>query len=333
MIENFKLFYTKHKKYFFILGSLMLLILFGKLLFENSSLIIDGIIAIREADKLWVIFGLFIFFLGVPINSLILILLSYKKLLTLLTIKEQMALLFVSKLLPSGLGQLTLNSYYLHMEGNTKPQTASVVATKATTASIAFILMILFFLIINVEVIMSVVKIINFDNLSIINIIIFLIIILGIVFLIVKLILRNKKVKNFVTNPINNFKNEILKYKDEPSKLIYSTILAILATLTGMFALWASSNAVGINLTYSEAFFIYSFGNFVAMIIPVPGGIGTTEVGLYAGYSVLGYDPSIFISAILIYRIINYWIPLIVGYLFFFNLRKNILKSFSIKYS
>ena len=79
-------------------------------------------------------------------NALILVVLSFKKLPFLLTLKEQTALLFVSKVLPAGVGQLTLNSYYLHKEGNTKSQIASVLTAKAIASGIALGIFVVYFL-------------------------------------------------------------------------------------------------------------------------------------------------------------------------------------------
>ena len=102
--------------------------------------------------------------------------------------------------------------------------------------------------------------------------------------------------------------------------------------LSGVLTLWASSFAVGIDLTFRDILFVFISSILVAGLVPMPGGIGTTEIGLYFGFYVVGVDPVNFISAILIYRFINYWTPLLVGYIFFLNLRKNILKSFTLSY-
>lgn len=329
MSKNIIKSFQSYKQYFFIAISFLLLILFGRILIENKDLVYESFLAIKNADKSWILLGGIIYSITVIFSSLILILLSFVKLPLWLTVKEQASLLFVNKVLPSGLGQLTLNSYYLHKEGNTSSQTASIITIKAFVTGIGLSILLIYFFYINLGIVYSVMNILNLYTFFDAKVI-FSIIILGFIFSsAIYLLLTQKKIKNKIANPIYNFKSDLLEYKEKPEKILFSLLFAFLINIFMILTLIFISQSVGLNILFREAMFIYFLGLMIAGIIPVPGGIGTTEIGLYIGFYILGYDPAIYLSAILIYRFINYWIPLVIGYMFFLNLRKNILKNFT----
>jgi uncharacterized protein (TIRG00374 family) len=54
--------------------------------------------------------------------------------------------------------------------------------------------------------------------------------------------------------------------------------------------------------------------SFFAGIMPVPGGIGVTEAALTAGLVAAGVPQAEALSAVLIYRVITYYLPPVWGF-------------------
>jgi uncharacterized protein (TIRG00374 family) len=83
---------------------------------------------------------------------------------------------------------------------------------------------------------------------------------------------------------------------------------------------WASFLAVGASPDLAliwMAYLIGQLGNWV----PVPGGIGGTELGLVGALVLYGLPALTASAAVLLYRVIELWIPAVLGLAAFVQLR------------
>jgi uncharacterized protein (TIRG00374 family) len=72
--------------------------------------------------------------------------------------------------------------------------------------------------------------------------------------------------------------------------------------------------AVGGSVSLGQAIFINVTVSLFAGLMPVPGGIGVSEAGMTAGLTAIGVDGGIAVSAVLVYRLVSYYLPPIWGY-------------------
>jgi uncharacterized protein (TIRG00374 family) len=90
--------------------------------------------------------------------------------------------------------------------------------------------------------------------------------------------------------------------------------------LFDILVLWASFRAIGSApefATISIAYVIGQLGN----LIPIPGGIGGVELGLIGALVLYGLPAVTSTAAVLLYRVIELWIPAILGLGAFVQLR------------
>jgi uncharacterized protein (TIRG00374 family) len=59
---------------------------------------------------------------------------------------------------------------------------------------------------------------------------------------------------------------------------------------------------------------VYLGSHLVASAAPVPGGLGALEAALIAGLSALGMPVGAAASAVLIYRLLTYWLTIPIGW-------------------
>ena len=52
----------------------------------------------------------------------------------------------------------------------------------------------------------------------------------------------------------------------------------------------------------------------LAACAPTPGGLGAVEAALAAGLTAGGLDAGLAVSAVLLYRLVTFWLPTIPGY-------------------
>ena len=111
-----------------------------------------------------------------------------------------------------------------------------------------------------------------------------------------------------------------------------ASIAAISKAPGRLSLLLASSAAVTLAYTAALAFAIAAFdggvsfvqvgavylgASLIAAAAPTPGGLGAIEAALVAGLTGVGMDPAIAVAAVLSYRLVTYWLPVLPGWLCF----------------
>jgi uncharacterized membrane protein YbhN (UPF0104 family) len=90
-------------------------------------------------------------------------------------------------------------------------------------------------------------------------------------------------------------------------------------------ALWATFHAVGYTPGASVILLAYLIGQ-LGGLLPIPGGVGGIDGGLIGTFVVFGTPAAAATAAVLAYRIILFWIPLIMGAMAFFGLRRSMAR-------
>ncbi len=90
-------------------------------------------------------------------------------------------------------------------------------------------------------------------------------------------------------------------------------------------ALWAAFHAVGDTPGASVILLGYLIGQ-LGGLLPIPGGIGGIDGGLIGTLVVFGADASTTTAAVLTYRLILFWIPLLMGAVAFWSLRRSLAR-------
>ena len=323
-MDKIKQFWAKYKSYIF-LGLIILLAL--KVFIPELDSLKESLAAIKDADLTWVLFGQIIFFVGLPIIALQFLVIAIKPLKYWLTFKVEMASLFVSKLFPSSLGTFALNFYYLTKKRHSNVEAASVMAVNAVTSAVAYVFIIGFAIFFNKGALIIPGTSASTINWALIIKIMLLVIIVAIASLAIK------KVRQKVFDASKDFVKTLNVYKQRKLDIFWATLLNFAGSLTSLFALWASAHALGVDISVSQALVAYVLGNIVGGLVPTPGGIGAVEAGIYSGLVLIGVDTGQAFTITLIYRFLTYWVPIIPGYYYFWSLRKDVLKDFSLKHN
>jgi uncharacterized protein (TIRG00374 family) len=114
---------------------------------------------------------------------------------------------------------------------------------------------------------------------------------------------------------------EALAFVREPSRGALALLGAIGFWAAQIGVLWASFKAFGVSVPLAvvvQAFFVGMFAN----LIPLPGGVGGVDAGMLGAFALFGVH-GIF-SAILLYRILAFWLPIPPGIVAFVQLRKTV---------
>lgn len=120
---------------------------------------------------------------------------------------------------------------------------------------------------------------------------------------------------------------EAIAFVREPSRggMAIAGAIGFWAAQIGI--LWAAFHALDAQVPLAvivQGFFVGMFAN----LIPLPGGVGGVDAGMIGAFVVFGLGISLgtIIAAILAYRLIAFWLPLIPGVIAFFQLRATVRK-------
>jgi uncharacterized membrane protein YbhN (UPF0104 family) len=99
----------------------------------------------------------------------------------------------------------------------------------------------------------------------------------------------------------------------EPAKVAVGTVGALGLPLIQVVGLAMSLHALGADLSFVQVGAAYMAARLIANAAPVPGGLGALEAGLIAGLTTLGVAAGAATSAVLVYRLLTFWLNVPLG--------------------
>lgn len=108
-----------------------------------------------------------------------------------------------------------------------------------------------------------------------------------------------------------------------PTKIIEGVGGMFTLNIGYILCLAACVEAFGGDLSFAAIGFVYLTGSIIGQAAPTPGGLGAVEAAMAAGLTAAGMDSGIALSAVLLYRVITFWLPTVPGWFAFNWLQKN----------
>ncbi len=122
-------------------------------------------------------------------------------------------------------------------------------------------------------------------------------------------------VVTFVKSTAEKIRHDFGELARRPSKLALLFGGQALAKLSTIVAFALSCWAFDIDLSFAEIGAIYMVANTIASAVPTPGGVGAIEAALVFLLTAAQVDDATAWAAVLLFRLINYWLPTVPGYL------------------
>ena len=115
----------------------------------------------------------------------------------------------------------------------------------------------------------------------------------------------------------------LLDIAQRPAKLAEGIGGALLLTAAYIFCLDASVLAFGGSVALSSVAVVYLTGSAIGSAVPTPGGIGAVEAALSAGLTAAGMPGAKAIGAVLVFRLVTFWLPVPIGWVAMHYLQKH----------
>jgi uncharacterized membrane protein YbhN (UPF0104 family)/tRNA A-37 threonylcarbamoyl transferase component Bud32 len=106
----------------------------------------------------------------------------------------------------------------------------------------------------------------------------------------------------------------LLDVAQKPVKLTEGIGGAFLVTAANILCLDASVRAVGGHAALAAIAVVFLTGNALGSAVPTPGGLGAVEAALTAGLTAAGLPGAAAVTAVLIFRLVTFWLPVAIGW-------------------
>jgi uncharacterized membrane protein YbhN (UPF0104 family) len=106
----------------------------------------------------------------------------------------------------------------------------------------------------------------------------------------------------------------LLDVAQQPRKLALGIGGALLLSLSYILCLAACVAAFGRSVPIASIAVVYLTGSAIGSILPTPGGLGGVEAALTAGLTAAGLPGAVAVSAVLLFRLLTFWLPVPFGW-------------------
>ncbi|WP_336214690.1 lysylphosphatidylglycerol synthase transmembrane domain-containing protein [Nonomuraea sp. LPB2021202275-12-8] len=115
----------------------------------------------------------------------------------------------------------------------------------------------------------------------------------------------------------------LLDVLQSPRKLLEGSAGTLMITITFVACLYACLRAFGGTVDFTTVAVVYLTANAIGSAAPTPGGLGAVEASLTLGLTVAGVPAELATSAVLLYRLLTFWLPVLPGWAAFTFLQRN----------
>ncbi|HSX33729.1 MAG TPA: lysylphosphatidylglycerol synthase transmembrane domain-containing protein [Candidatus Saccharimonadales bacterium] len=220
------------------------------------------------------------------------------------TLVVQLAGGLAGKLLPAGLGNLSLSTAYLHRHQHSLPQAAAVAGTNNLLGFVGYLIDLVLaagFFGLHAQRAAVPVRLLAIGA---------AVVIVG---GFMAYYLLRKRLASWIKQTLAALRNGLRLYRRQPWRLVASLLVCMSMPVLFSAILWCCTRALGFSLSPIAAFAVFSAGMALVTVTPTPGGIGGAEAGLTAALVVYGYASQDALLVALLYRFITYWLPMIPG--------------------
>jgi uncharacterized membrane protein YbhN (UPF0104 family) len=115
----------------------------------------------------------------------------------------------------------------------------------------------------------------------------------------------------------------LLDVLQSPRKIAQGFTGTLLLTLTFVVCLDTCVRAFGGSVNFAAIAVVFLAGNAIGSAAPTPGGLGAVEASLSLGLTVAGLPGTVATSAVLLFRLLTFWLPVLPGWASFAWLQRH----------
>ncbi|MBV8300568.1 MAG: flippase-like domain-containing protein [Candidatus Dormibacteraeota bacterium] len=224
-----------------------------------------------------------------------------------LTLLAQLASSFVTLVTPAAVGGATLNIRYLQRQKISSAVATASVGVSQVAAFIVHVLLILVFAAIAGSSPSEPIHPPRWTWFVLAGLVLIALVVLAIP--------AGRRVLRARLSPVlSQVLPRLLEVAQHPGKLAQGIGGTLLLSLSYIFCLAACVAAFTRSVPIARIGVVYLTGSAIGSIIPTPGGIGAVEAALTAGLTAAGVPGAAAASAVLLFRLETFWLPIPIGW-------------------
>jgi undecaprenyl-diphosphatase len=233
------------------------------------------------------------------------------------TLLAQVAASFASNLAPAGVGGMALNARYLQKSGVDAPVAASSVGLNSVAGFAVHIVLLFVFFAWAGESGLGSISLPSWSVVAIGVAVIALCLATAIAIPATRKLLATKLVP-----VLRSALSGLAAVMRSPGKIALLLGGSAVLTLSYVLAVYFSTVAFGGGLDLAQVGAAYLVGSAIATVAPTPGGLGALEAAVIAGLVSAGMHSTAAVSAVFLFRLATYWLPILPGWFAFKHLRR-----------
>jgi uncharacterized membrane protein YbhN (UPF0104 family) len=223
----------------------------------------------------------------------------------------QVASGFTGRLLPAGLGGAGLFGFFLTKRDHNAAEASAVVAANALFGITGDVSLMLAVLLLRPWYIHRLLGSLPYAKLVVV------VLVIGVILLGIFIFVRHsQKLRRFFRR-LHKLARAVHGTLSRPRAAAGALAANIILTIALAASLVLALSAVGAHASLLAAMVVLSAGTLTGAAVPVPGGLGGVEAGLVAGLVIFGVPSSSAVAAVLLYRGVTFWLPIIPGVIAF----------------
>ena len=217
---------------------------------------------------------------------------------------------FINRVSPANVGGMALNVRFLQKSGTDTPASVAAVGVNSLAGAVMhLVLMVVFFALAGHDLTKA------FKLPSGSKILLILAVIIAVIGVILATRPGRRWTRKQLIPGVRSAVGSLRQAAASPVKLGLLLGGSALITLAYIAALAASVQAFGPGPGLVALGAVYLGAAALAAAAPTPGGLGAIEAALVAGLTGVGMQPGPAVSAVLLYRLATYWLPVLPGWL------------------
>ena len=217
---------------------------------------------------------------------------------------------FINRVSPANVGGMALNARFLQKSGTDTPSSVAAVGVNSLAGAVMHVVMIVVFFALAGHDLTKAFKLPSASK---------ILLILAVILAVAGLVLATRPGRRWTRKQlipgVRSAAGSLRQAAASPVKLGLLFGGSALITLAYIAALDASVQAFGGGPGLIVLGAVYLAAAALAAAAPTPGGLGAIEAALVAGLTGVGMQPGPAVSAVLLYRLATYWLPVLPGWL------------------
>ena len=217
---------------------------------------------------------------------------------------------FINRVSPANVGGMALNARFLHKSGTSTPASVAAVGVNALAGAIMHVVLIVVFFALAGHDLTKAFKLPSGSK---------ILLALAVIIAVAGIVLATRPGRRWTRKQlipgVRSAAGSLRQAAASPVKLGLLLGGSALITLAYIAGLAASVQAFGGGPGLIALGAVYLAAAALAAAAPTPGGLGAIEAALVAGLTGVGMQAGPAVSAVLLYRLATYWLPVLPGWL------------------